>query len=91
MLSELGVGSAGNRADLKTVRAGAYKLTVPDVDLNDQFDARPAARHFAHANVGFMDGHVKALRLEQFYVGQTPPDRFFCADPDNAPACTGGD
>ena len=37
----------------------------------------PAARHFARANVAFMDGHVKALRLEQFYTGQAPPDKWF--------------
>ena len=77
MLGELGVGSLGNLADLTTPRLGAYKLTAPDVDLNDQYDARPAARHFQRANVGFMDGHVKALRLEQFYTGQTPPDKWF--------------
>ncbi|MBV9849314.1 MAG: hypothetical protein JO250_06475 [Armatimonadetes bacterium] len=47
------------------------------MDLNDQFDARPAVRHTQRANVGFMDGHVKALRLEQFYTGQTPPDKWF--------------
>ena len=77
MMSELGVGSIGNLADLTTPRLGAYKLTAPDVDLNDQYDARPAARHFERANVAWMDGHVKAFRLEQFYTGQTPPDKYF--------------
>ncbi len=77
MLSELGVGSQGNFTDLTTPRYGAYKLTAPDVDLNDQYDARPAARHFQRANVGFMDGHARAERLDEFYVGQTPPDKYF--------------
>ena len=77
MLSEMGTGSMGNLADLTTPRQGTYKLTAPDVDLNDPADARPSARHFQRANVGFMDGHVKALRPEQFYTGQTPPDRWF--------------
>ena len=81
MLSELGVGSAGNLNDFATVRHGAYKLTAPDVDLNDTADARPAARHFDRANVALMDGHVKAFRLDQFYVNQTPPDKWFLPSP----------
>ena len=63
---------------------------MPDVDINDQFDARPAARHLGRANVGFMDGHVQALRLDQFYTGQTPPDKWFCTAPDSPSACAGG-
>ena len=63
--------------DLTTPIVGAYKMTAPDVDLNDQYDARPAARHSELANLAFMDGHQKALRLEQFYTGQTPPEKFF--------------
>ncbi|BDI29771.1 hypothetical protein CCAX7_18220 [Capsulimonas corticalis] len=89
MLGELGVGAIGNLNDVTTQRLGAYKLTAPDVDLNDQFDARPSARHFSRANLAFMDGHVKAMRLDQFYIGQTPPDKWFCADPDNAAGCVG--
>ena len=77
MLGEVGTGAPGNFADVQTPRLNAFKLTAPDVDLNDDADARPSARHTARANVGFMDGHVKALRLEQFYVGQTPPDKWF--------------
>jgi prepilin-type N-terminal cleavage/methylation domain-containing protein len=72
MLGEVGTGD-----DLKTPRSNAYKLTVPDGDLNDISDARPAVRHFQRANLTFMDGHEKALRLEQFYTGQTPPDKWF--------------
>lgn len=89
MLAELGVGAEGDLADLKTVRYGAYKLTAPDVDLNDEYDARPAARHFARANISFMDGHAKALRLDQFYTGQTPPDRWFCINPEDTDGCAG--
>lgn len=89
MIGELGVGSEGNLSDLTTVRYGAYKMTAPDVDLNDQYDGRPNARHFQRANLAFMDGHVKALRMEQFYVGQTPPDKFFCVDSSNVAACVG--
>ncbi len=93
MLGELGVGTVGIgcQGDLTTPVVDAYKLTAPDVDLNDQYDARPAARHFGQANVAFMDGHVKSMRLEQFYVGQMPPDKWFCTNPDDAASCHGND
>ncbi len=71
------LGEIGTADDFQTPRENAFKLTVPDGDLNDPADARPAARHSSRANLAFMDGHVKALRLEQFYTGQTPPDKFF--------------
>ncbi len=71
------LGEIGTADDFQTPRENAFKLTAPDGDLNDPADARPAARHAARANLAFMDGHVKALRLEQFYTGQTPPDKFF--------------
>ena len=80
MMSEL-----GTEDDLKTDRPDAYTLPDPDGPddpptpgvLTDPADARPAARHFDRANTTFMDGHVKALRLDQFYVGQTPSDKWF--------------
>ena len=90
MLSELGTGSLIDRTDLTTPRLSTYKLTAPDGDLNDQFDARPSARHFEQDNIGFMDGHTKSLRLDQFYVNQTPPDKWFCANPENTSTCFGG-
>ena len=89
MLGELGTGSLVNNADITTSIYGAYKLTAPDVALNDQYDARPAARHFSRANLAFMDGHVKALRMEQFYTGQNPRDLWFCTDPTSTATCIG--
>ncbi len=88
MLGELGVGTFGNMEDDTTPITGAYKLTVPDDQLNDQFDARPAARHFQRANLAFMDGHIQPLRMEQFYTSQLPPDKWFCTDPNHASTCT---
>ena len=85
------LGEVGTDDDLITPRVNAIKLTVPDDDLNDEFDARPAARHFSRADITLMDGHSKSLRLEQFYINQTPPDRWFCTDPDNTDACNSGD
>jgi prepilin-type N-terminal cleavage/methylation domain-containing protein/prepilin-type processing-associated H-X9-DG protein len=84
------LGELGTQDDLTTPRENAYKLTVPDDDLNDQYDGRPAARHRGRANVTMMDGHVKALTLSQFYVGQTPPDLWFCANPENVATCNSG-
>jgi prepilin-type N-terminal cleavage/methylation domain-containing protein len=84
------LGETGTGDDFKTPRLNAYKLIAPDDDINDAADARPSARHFQRADLAFMDGHVKSLRLEQFYIGQTPPDKFFCTDPDNAASCKTG-
>ena len=89
MAAELGTGSTGDLLNLKTPILGAYKLVSPDVDLNDLFDARPSARHFNKVNVGLMDGHAKAFSLDQFYTNQTPPDKWFCEDPDNIATCKG--
>ena len=71
------LGEVGTQDDLQTDRPDAYKLTAPDVPLNDPADARPAARHFQRANLALMDGHQKPFRLDQFYVNQTPPDKWF--------------
>jgi len=83
MLGELGTGD-----DLKTELDNAFKLVVPDGALNDApDDARPSARHFNRANLAFMDGHVKSKRLEDFYVGQTPADKWFCPNPEDTAGC----
>lgn len=90
MMSEL-----GTRDDFKTPSPDSFTLPAPDGPddpptpgvITDPADARPAARHFGRANVAFMDGHVKALRLEQFYIGQTAPDKWFCANPADAASC----
>jgi hypothetical protein len=71
------LGELGTQDDLKTDRPDAYKLTAPDFPLNDEADARPAARHFQRATLTWMDGHQKPSRLEQFYTNQTPPDKWF--------------
>lgn len=72
MLGDIGTGN-----DLKTDRPDAYKMMPPDQPLQDPADARPSARHQGFANLAFMDGHSKSMRLEQFYSGQTPQDKWF--------------
>jgi len=81
------LGEVGTQDDLSSPRVNAYKLTAPDDDLNDAYDARPAARHFSRSNLSFFDGHQKSLRLEQFYTGQSPPDLWFCTNPSDAASC----
>ncbi len=81
------LGELGTMDDLVTPKENAYKLTAPDGTLNDQYDARPSARHTGFCNLAFFDGHEKAMRLNQFYTGQVPADKWFCEDPANAAGC----
>jgi len=71
------LGDLGTGDDLRTPRPGSVKMTAPGKDLDDARDARPAARHFLRTVLAFGDGHAGTLRLEQFYVGQDPPDKWF--------------
>lgn len=73
------VGETGSGDDLTTLRPDTFKLVAPEPagDIDDDKDGRPGVRHFDTCGVTFMDGHVKAMRLGQFYVGQTPPEKFF--------------
>jgi prepilin-type N-terminal cleavage/methylation domain-containing protein/prepilin-type processing-associated H-X9-DG protein len=54
---------------------GKYLLAPSQADADCW--GRPHARHTEGANVQFIDGHVKWMRPEQFYTGQSPVDRFF--------------
>ena len=74
------LGEVGTQDDYVTPRTtNPFKLTAPPPigTLNDNADARPAARHSQRTNVAFMDGHVKSLLLSDFYLNQTPPDKWF--------------
>ena len=52
-------------------------MVEPGDDLDDDLDALPLGRHFERTTLAFMDGHVKPLKLDQFYLGQTPKDKYF--------------
>jgi prepilin-type N-terminal cleavage/methylation domain-containing protein len=82
MISELGAAD-----DLMTPRPNTIKVVVPDDQINDVFDGRPIFRHFSRDNLGFFDGHSQAMRKEQFYVGWTPMDYWWCTDRTNFATC----
>src|SRR6266404_1046389 len=46
-------------------------------DINDDEDARPAARHSGRIELGFMDGHSGSMRLLQLYTRQNPTNLWF--------------
>src|SRR5436189_31245 len=73
----LALGELGTADDWKTPRPDTYKMVAPGSALNDEADARPAARHHNRVNLAFMDGHQKSLRMEQFYDDQVPANRWF--------------
>lgn len=69
MLGDVGLNDDGDPDALKMVEQGD--------DLDDDLDALAIGRHFDRTSLAFMDGHAKSLKLEQFYSGQTPADKFF--------------
>lgn len=71
------LGDIGTADDLKTDKPDAHKMMPPDQPLKDHADARPSARHQGFVNLAFMGGHRKSMRLEQFYAGQRPLDKWF--------------
>jgi prepilin-type N-terminal cleavage/methylation domain-containing protein/prepilin-type processing-associated H-X9-DG protein len=71
------LGDVGTEDDLKTLRPDTLKMIAPDSDINDDADARPIARHNQRCDLGFMDGHSEPLRLNQFYLNQTPANKWF--------------
>lgn len=71
------LGEMGTRDDYQEQVPDVFKMVEPSDDLDDDDDARPAARHHQRVSLGFIDGHVKAMRLGDFYINQTPLDRWF--------------
>jgi prepilin-type N-terminal cleavage/methylation domain-containing protein/prepilin-type processing-associated H-X9-DG protein len=71
------MGEVGTLDDYKTPVPDVFKMVEPGDDLDDDDDARPARRHFERCNLAFMDGHVKAMAVGQFYTGQTPDNKWF--------------
>jgi prepilin-type N-terminal cleavage/methylation domain-containing protein/prepilin-type processing-associated H-X9-DG protein len=74
-------GDIGTEDDLVTARPDTLKMTAPGGDLNDDEDARPSTRHTGRCDLGFMDGHEEQLYLAQFYLNQTPTNKWFAPSP----------
>ena len=72
MLGDVGVGD-----DFIEIRTETYKMVAPTSELNDDADSRPSDRHHQYANLGWMDGHIEARKLAQFYLAQTPANLWF--------------
>lgn len=71
------LGDVGTADDFKTLRPDTLKMTAPGSILNDDEDARPAARHDQRCDLGFMDGHAEPMRLNEFYLNQNPTNKWF--------------
>ena len=71
------MGDVGTEDDLITLRPETFKMVAPASDINDDGDARPVSRHSQRCDLTLMDGHVEPLRLNQFYIQQTPPNAWF--------------
>jgi prepilin-type N-terminal cleavage/methylation domain-containing protein len=71
------LGDLGTEDDFKTLRPDTLKMVAPGAGINDDKDARPFVRHLQRCDLGFMDGHAEAMRLEQFYRNQTPTNQWF--------------
>jgi prepilin-type N-terminal cleavage/methylation domain-containing protein/prepilin-type processing-associated H-X9-DG protein len=71
------LGDTGTGEDRTTLLPDTFKLVAPSGELDDDEDARPAARHSRRVNLSFMDGHQQSMPLEQFYASQSPTDRWF--------------
>lgn len=71
------LGEVGTKDDYQEQVPDVFKMVEPSDDLDDEDDARPAARHFQRTSLAFMDGHAKPLRLGDFYINQTPLDKWF--------------
>jgi prepilin-type N-terminal cleavage/methylation domain-containing protein/prepilin-type processing-associated H-X9-DG protein len=71
------IGDLGTGDDFTTLRPDTLKMVAPSSDINDDKDARPAARHSGKCDLGFMDGHAGFMTLGRFYTNQTPADLWF--------------
>jgi len=80
----IGLGDLGTEDDFKTVRPDTIVMLAPSSPLqhtrDDEDNARPALRHAHRSDLTFMDGHGEAMKLEQFYIMQTPQDKWFDQD-----------
>ena len=70
-------GDIGTEDDFTTPRPDTLKFVAPGSPLNDDKDARPSTRHTTRCDLGFFDGHGDHWKLSQFYLGQSPTNKWF--------------
>lgn len=58
--------------DRNTRQGAAYLLVPPDSGLTPGAYGGPHDRHLDTVMVGYVDGHVKSVRLDSFYKPATP-------------------
>ncbi len=82
----VGLGDLGTENDLVTARPDTIVMLAPSSELKDSNDesdsARPMARHAGRCNLTLLDGHVESMRMNTFYILQTPEDQWFDQDAD---------
>lgn len=71
------IAESGTADDYWTPRTDAGRIPAPSASLINPAQARPRPRHLDRVTIAFMDGHVDTLRLNEFYVGQNPQDKYF--------------
>jgi len=76
-VSDLRVGNANrdsNPSEWDELRAGFIinAWTTARAATTSEVAGGPLARHFDTANVAFVDGHVKAMKVEKFYYNNSP-------------------
>lgn len=66
------------RASMANSRCGpdGKYLLPPSLAATDCW-GRPSANHSGGCSIAWLDGHVRWMRPEQFYLGQIPADRVF--------------
>lgn len=71
------LGDVGTADDFLTPLPDRLKLGAPTWPLDDDDDARAAARPLERKSISFMDGYQRSLLLTQFYLNQNHPNRWF--------------
>ena len=73
----MGSGRNGTRLHTAAARQPADEVTIPPTFKDAAWLQRPRPAHTDGCNILFLDGHVKWMKTNTFYYGQSPVDRWF--------------
>jgi prepilin-type N-terminal cleavage/methylation domain-containing protein/prepilin-type processing-associated H-X9-DG protein len=86
MVCEIKKNTAGSWGDVCVTKPSSIGAP-PTMPATDEDDAavtgdnsswlRPRGTHSGGSNIAWCDGHVKWMKTDQFYYGQTPTDLYF--------------